>query len=55
MAISPWITCSGGNSSISIFGSGSSVFLQLFLDGGYEKKIFLLVGHSYACYDWKAL
>ena len=38
MAIPPWITCSGGNSSISIFGSGSK---WLFL--------FFLVGHSYAC------
>ena len=38
MAIPPWITCSGGNSSISIFGSGSKwllSFLQLFLEGGY--------------------
>ena len=45
MAIPPWISCSGGNSSISIFGSGSSgclLFLQLFLEAGN----FFLVGHS---------
>ena len=28
--------------------SGCLLFLQLFLEGGYE-KIFFLVGHSYAC------
>ena len=39
-----WITCSGGNSSISIFGSGSKwlfvVFTTFFGIGGYEKKFF---------------
>ena len=33
----PWISCSGGNSSISIFGSGSKwlfVVFTTFLEGG---------------------
>ena len=60
----PWITCSGGNSSISIFGSGSKwlfVVLQLFLGGGYEKNIFssgprlCMLKNIHETYHWKAL
>ena len=48
----PWITCSGGNSSISIFGSGSKwlfVDFTTFFGRGGMKTFFFLVGHSYAC------
>ena len=37
----PWISCSGGNSSISIFGSGSKclfVVFTTFFGRGYEKN-----------------
>ena len=51
MAIPPWITCSGGNSSISIFGSGSKWLFVVFFSwkGGMKIFFLLLVGHSYAC------
>ena len=64
MAISPWISCSGGNSSISIFGSGSKwlfvVFTTFFGRGGM-KKIFssgprlCMLKNIHETYHWKAL
>ena len=53
--------CSGGNSSISIFGSGSSGGLLFFWKGGM-KKIFYssgpqlcMIKNIHETYHWKAL
>ena len=61
----PGITCSGGNSSMSIFGSGSKclfVVFTTFFGRGDMKKIFLSSGpqlcmlkNIHETYYWKAL
>ena len=58
-----WITCFGGNSSISIFGSGSKwlfVVLQLFWKGGMKNFFssgpqLCMLKNIHETYHWKAL
>ena len=60
-----WISCSGGNSSISIFGSGSKwlfvVFTTFFLKGGMKKNFsssgpqLCMLKNIHETYHWKAL